>query len=146
MESYLRIIDAAANRAGEGLRVIEDFVRFIQNDADTMAELKNLRHRLTSNMKTFSMAQRLECRDTDADVGTQISTDTEFRRADLEDVLNANFSRLQESLRSLEEFSKLVNPAAAHEFEQIRYRTYILQKKLGASIFKNRSKNGETDA
>ena len=30
--SAIRIIDAALNRAGEGLRVVEDYVRFVADD------------------------------------------------------------------------------------------------------------------
>jgi thiamine-phosphate pyrophosphorylase len=43
-------------------------------------------------------------------------------------VLAANFARLQESLRSLEEYGKLIDPALAAEMKQLRYRTYTLQR------------------
>ncbi|MBE6426238.1 MAG: hypothetical protein E7029_09685 [Planctomycetaceae bacterium] len=125
---YLRVIDASANRACEALRVIEDFVRFVQNDAFLTETLKTLRHRLVQNVLTFSLPERLAYRETLADVGTRISTQTEFHRASLESVLDANFSRLQEALRSLEEFSKLTQPESAHEFEQIRYASYTVQR------------------
>jgi len=42
--------------------------------------------------------------------------------------LSANFSRLQESLRSLEEFSKMFDPQIARQFEQLRYLGYTLHK------------------
>lgn len=125
---YLRVIDASANRACEALRVIEDFVRFVHDDAFLSENFKNLRHRLVQNVLKFPMPERLANRETQADVGTQISTRTEFLRSSLQDVLDANFSRLQESLRSLEEFSKLTQPETAHEFEQMRYASYTLQR------------------
>lgn len=125
---YLRVIDASANRACEALRVIEDFVRFVQNDPFLTETLKTLRHRLVQNVLMFSLPERLAYRETLADVGTRISTQTEFHRASLESVLDANFSRLQEALRSLEEFSKLTQPESAHEFEQIRYASYTVQR------------------
>ncbi len=127
---YLRVIDAAANRACEALRVIEDFVRFLRDDPFLVEKLKTLRHRLMQNVLKFPMSARLVYRETLADVGTKICTDTEFRRSSLSAVLDANFSRLQESLRSLEEFSKLTEPAVAHEFEQIRYFSYTLQRAI----------------
>ncbi|MDO4628540.1 MAG: hypothetical protein Q4C70_05110, partial [Planctomycetia bacterium] len=127
---YLRVIDAAANRACEALRVIEDFVRFLRDDPFLVEKLKNLRHRLVQNVLKFPMSVRLTYRETLADVGTKICTDTEFQRSSLSAVLDANFSRLQESLRSLEEFSKLTEPVAAHEFEQIRYFSYTLQRAI----------------
>ena len=42
----LRILDAAANRAGEGLRVIEDFLRFVLDDRHLTSLCKELRHDL----------------------------------------------------------------------------------------------------
>ena len=46
-------------------------------------------------------------------------------------MLTANFARLQESLRSLEEFGKLLGAdgaGLAAAFKQLRYRTYTLQR------------------
>ncbi|MBP5622464.1 MAG: thiamine phosphate synthase, partial [Thermoguttaceae bacterium] len=40
----------------------------------------------------------------------------------------ANFARLQESARSLEEFSKIVEPQLAKEWERVRYESYTLEK------------------
>jgi thiamine-phosphate pyrophosphorylase len=42
----LRLIDASINRATEGLRVIEDFVRFVQDDRLLSRLTKTLRHDL----------------------------------------------------------------------------------------------------
>jgi thiamine-phosphate pyrophosphorylase len=41
-----RILDASANRAREGLRVIEDYVRFVLDDPGLTRRLKQVRHRL----------------------------------------------------------------------------------------------------
>lgn len=130
MASFYRIIDSSANRACEALRVVEDFVRFLCDDAALTEELKGMRHQLTAAMRHFSMAERLNARDTEADVGTQIQTPSEYTRSDVSDVLAANFSRLQESLRSLEEFSKIESPETAAKFEQLRYQSYTLQKRI----------------
>ena len=134
---YLRVIDASANRACEALRVIEDFVRFVQDDPFLVENLKTLRHRLVQNVLKFPMPQRLAYRETEADVGTRIETKTEFSRSSLQAVLDANFSRLQESLRSLEEFSKLTQPEAAREFEQMRYASYTLQRVVFFTVTKD---------
>jgi thiamine-phosphate pyrophosphorylase len=40
----------------------------------------------------------------------------------------AGFRRVQQSLRALEEYGKIVSPAAGAEFERLRYRTYTLEK------------------
>ena len=44
----LRVLDAAANRAGEGLRVVEDYVRFVLDDRHLTSLCKQLRHDLTA--------------------------------------------------------------------------------------------------
>jgi thiamine-phosphate pyrophosphorylase len=124
----LRIIDAAANRAREGLRVVEDYLRFVLDDRHLTELCKQLRHDLTGSLEKVPMEHRLVSRDTQADVGTTLTTSGEQTRADIRDVLRANFARLQESLRSLEEFGKLLDESLAASFKQMRYRTYTLQR------------------
>jgi len=124
----LRVIDAAANRAREGLRVVEDYARFVLDDLFLTTQLKGLRHELTALLERFSLCQRLAARETQADVGTQVTTATERLRENTAGVLAANFTRLQESLRSLEEYGKTLDPDASAGFEQLRYRTYTLQR------------------
>ena len=46
------------------------------------------------------------------------------------DVLQAGLERLKQSLRVLEEYSKLIEVAVAVEFEKIRYEVYTLEKRL----------------
>jgi len=124
----LRVLDAAANRAREGLRVAEDYVRFVLDDRHLTDQLKGLRHELTAALSRISPADRLAARETQADVGTALSTHAERRRCHTSDVLSVNFARLQESLRSLEEFGKLLDAELAAELERLRYRTYTLQR------------------
>lgn len=129
----IRILDAAANRALEALRVIEDYVRMALDDRGLTALLKGIRHDLAAAIESIPLAERLACRDTLHDVGTTISTPTESRRDSLEHVLAANFSRLEQSLRSLEEFGKLIEPALGPRIESLRYRTYTCQKAIGVT-------------
>ena len=124
----LRIIDAAANRAGEGLRVVEDFVRFALDDRHLTGLAKQLRHDLTGVLARISTADRMAARDTPADVGTDVSTVAESHRSDAAAVAIAAFQRLQQALRSLEEFTKLLDPSVAAELESLRYRAYTLER------------------
>lgn len=124
----LRVLDAAANRAREGLRVVEDYVRFVLDDAHLTGELKRLRHELASALERIPAADRLAARDTAADVGTDISTAAELLRPDPAAVAAANFKRLEESLRSLEEFGKVLDPELGTAVEAMRYRCYTLEK------------------
>src|SRR4051812_9734075 len=41
----LRLLDANANRAREGLRVVEDYARFVVGAEELVGELKGIRHR-----------------------------------------------------------------------------------------------------
>ncbi len=124
----LRVIDAAANRAREGLRAVEDYARFVLDDRHLTECLKQMRHDLTSALAEVPLGPRLAARETQADVGTTLVNESELRRSSTRAVLTANFTRLQEALRSLEEFGKVLNPAMAKRLEQLRYRSYTLQR------------------
>jgi thiamine-phosphate pyrophosphorylase len=124
----LRAVDAAANRAREGLRVVEDYLRFVLDDRFLTGQLKGLRHELTAVLSRFPLAQRLAARETQADVGTTITTAGEGQREEIGQVLAANFTRLQEALRSLEEFAKILDPDVSAPLKQFRYRAYTLQR------------------
>lgn len=124
----LRVLDAAWNRAREGLRVVEDFCRFVLDDRHLTRELKQLRHDLTAALAAVPPSDRLAARETQADVGTQVSTSAEQCRRGSGEVLAANFVRLQEGLRSLEEFGKILDPDLAGRLKQLRYRSYTLQR------------------
>jgi thiamine-phosphate pyrophosphorylase len=131
--AVLRILDAAANRGREGLRVLEDWVRFALDDAHLTECLKQIRHDLAAALSPIPWETRLAARATEADVGTAIHTASENRREDISGVLTANFLRLQESLRSLEEYGKLLDPAIGQAIGQLRYRTYTLQHAIDAT-------------
>ncbi|MGH7169531.1 MAG: thiamine phosphate synthase, partial [Gemmataceae bacterium] len=130
-----RILDACANRAREGLRVIEDYCRFVLDDAFLSRALKESRHDLTSALSELSPTLLLEARETQYDVGTELTTPSEQERASLREVVQVNVKRLQESLRSLEEYGKIHSPSLGQALEQLRYRVYTLERALilGAS-------------
>lgn len=123
-----RVLDAALNRAGEGLRVVEDYMRFVLDDPFLTRQCKDLRHELAAISRSISACDRHAARDTDRDVGTTISRASEDIRDDVWDVCAANFKRAEQSLRSLEEYSKLLDSSYAKRFEALRYRLYTLEK------------------
>ena len=128
--AVLRMLDANFNRASEGLRVIEEFVRFGGNDRFLSERLKALRHALSVTMQAIDFRHLLAARDTERDTGTSISLATESQRENIYEVLRANFQRVQQALRSLEEYGKTVNIRMAAEIEQLRYQTYTLEKAI----------------
>lgn len=125
-----RILDAAANRVREGLRVAEDYARFALDDAHLSRRLKELRHELAGLLAGFDRETLCSARDTLRDVGTAISTESEAVRRVPLDVVRANLRRAQEGLRTLEEFGKLVDPATAAGFERLRYLAYTVEKAI----------------
>ncbi|TXT32905.1 MAG: thiamine-phosphate pyrophosphorylase [Planctomycetota bacterium] len=69
----LRTLDAAANRAREGLRVIEDFVRFSLDDAHLSRLLKELRHELTERLSDLDRLSRRRVNKPDCCRSTSLS-------------------------------------------------------------------------
>jgi thiamine-phosphate pyrophosphorylase len=124
-----RVFDAASNRAREGLRVVEDYVRFVLDDPMLTRRLKECRHRLAAATRSLDLdGSALAARDTEGDVGTHIMTVDERSRENPRAVLAANFRRTEEALRSLEEFAKLSDVWLAGRFEVLRYDVYTLEK------------------
>jgi thiamine-phosphate pyrophosphorylase len=128
--AHLRILDASLNRSSEGLRVVEDFVRFVLDDPFLTGQTKQLRHELAEAAAAIPATDRHAARDTAADVGTSISTAGEGERSDAWDVCTASLKRTEQALRSLEEYGKLVDGDFAAHGKAIRYRLYTLEKAL----------------
>jgi thiamine-phosphate pyrophosphorylase len=128
-----RILDANANRAREALRVLEDYARLALEDAFLTRELKSLRHELASVLDKLPGSLLLGGRETLTDVGTDATTELEYRRRSSNHVAVANSKRLQEAIRTLEEFSKILDPHIGRELEKIRYRTYTLERAMRLS-------------
>src|SRR4051812_23288602 len=97
----LRILDAEANRAAEGLRVIEDYVRFVLDDAHLTRLAKGLRHDLTHALAAFPSLDRLAARESNADVGRTLAAPAGTVRSSIVDVVAASFKRVEQALRSL---------------------------------------------
>ena len=92
---------------------------------------KQLRHDLTDALSWVSPQGRLAARETQADVGTEFDHGRRSRAAARRPTCSsANFARLQESLRSLEEFGKVFDADLAASFKQLRYRGYTLQRSV----------------
>lgn len=125
-----RILDVAANRAREALRVLEDYVRFSLDDAVLSRAAKQLRHDLAAALEAIPLRSLLAARDTRHDVGTTITTEREQQRFSVVEVVQANSKRLQESLRSLEEYGKLHGGDLGRALEALRYRAYTLERAM----------------
>lgn len=123
-----RAIDASANRAGEALRVVEDVVRFVLDDAQLTLLAKDLRHTLATLLSQGALLHRAALRDVVGDVGIGAEPPVSLRRASPSDLIAANAARAAQALRSLAECAAVVAPEAVAGFEQLRYRLYSLER------------------
>ncbi|WP_290881744.1 thiamine-phosphate pyrophosphorylase [Helicobacter sp.] len=127
----MRIIDANLNRLREGIRVVEDILRYGFQHQSFALDLKTLRHQCSLEC----YLELLNTRDSENDV-LKPSTKEEQNRENLQSVFIANFKRAQESARVLEEILKLDSIQESEKFKGIRYRLYDLEKQVLLEIFK----------
>jgi thiamine-phosphate pyrophosphorylase len=124
-DSIIRIIDVNLNRAGEGLRVLEEIARFVLNDA-------GLSQRLKDGNLDFNQAL-LQARDAAGDVGAALTAPGQREEKNLSDLAVANARRVQEALRVLEEMAKLKDlPRAldSDRFERGRFAVYAIEQEI----------------
>ena len=132
-----RTLDASANRSAEAVRVLEDILRFCLNDAFLSQEAKAIRHELAVIFAQEDFQARIQLRDVLRDVGASSMASKSPPRTELRHVFAANAARASQSIRSLEECSRVVMPRATTVFEQLRYRIYTLEK-AAMTIIKSR--------
>ncbi|MDR3112535.1 MAG: thiamine-phosphate pyrophosphorylase [Elusimicrobiota bacterium] len=119
-----RLIDANLNRCREGLRVVEDILRFVLNDEVLYKKVRKLRHNVDAVLRDY-YEDLIKTRDIAKDCGRTI---LEAEKKTLLGIIAANLKRVQESLRSLEECSKIFLPKASQDFKKQRYTTYNLEQ------------------
>ncbi len=121
-----RILDANFDRAREGLRIIEEWCRFGLNNQKMAESCKHIRQELSQ----WHSREIRQARDTINDVGTSLTHPREETRENIDSVLLANLCRIQEALRVLEEYGKLINSEFASTMKHKRYQVYILESQL----------------
>lgn len=131
-ERVLRVLDANRNRALEALRVVEEHARFVRGAAVLAGRVQALRRDVTRALEGPGFAGLLLARDVPGDPGAPDAphAGAQTGRASLSDLLGANLSRAREALRALEEYSKLLDPAAGEALVRARYALYALEPEL----------------
>lgn len=134
-KKILRLIDANLNRLLEGLRVCEEVMRFIACDKYLTLELKKIRHAAVNTIKNSRIpaGTLLVSRGITNDVGKSSIKD-ELIRKDYRNIFFANIQRGKESLRVLEEFSKLASQRSAGSFKALRYKLYKIEQKAACRL------------
>lgn len=123
---FIRILDTNLNRCKEGLRVVEDTCRFVLCDETLYKKIRKVRH-LSSTYLTDQYEQMLSARDSVKDSGRKAK---EQSRQNLKNIVIANFKRAEESLRVLEEYSKIIDFSIALKYKALRYEVYNIEKKM----------------
>ena len=123
--NIFRIIDVNANRAREATRVIEDYARFVLEDAVLSAKARDIRHQLVTILKPC-VRQMLASRDIENDIGKETPTSAKTTP----EIVISNFSRLGEALRSIAEYLKAESPALVAKVERLRFEAYQLQQEF----------------
>ncbi len=117
MKSLYRSADAAINRVSEGLRVLEDLGRFVlQLPPDLLEKLKSIRHRVRKSLPADYLSF---FRDVEADPLKGFS-DLEAKTS-VKNIVISNFKRVEEGLRTLEEFF-------GSSFKVLRFEIYSIEK------------------
>ena len=126
-----RIIDANGNRACEGLRVVEEFFRFVIEDAELTDKAASLRRETAGLISEFDSF--IEERDTDNDPGKERPGSGPWK--DYKSLVRGNFRRVEEAMRVIEEFSRLLKEVEfSRRIQKLRFQVYNLEKEWIVSI------------
>lgn len=128
----LRAMDANSNRVSEGMRVVEEVVRFVLDDALLTEKLKEMRHLVREGTLQLSgsLANLIDSRESDNDVGRPLSTGDSSERTNAIEMVVANMRRAQEGLRVLEELSASLDKESSNRFKRFRFELYSLEKQI----------------
>lgn len=140
--ALLRILDANLDRAREGMRILEEWCRFGLNDEAATARFKHLRQTVAQ----WHTPQIRLARDTPGDLGTALTHPQEASRDSLLNVLQANFARVQEALRVLEEYGKLHSAEMSAACKQMRYELYTLDSQILDGLLKAQAQTVRIEA
>ena len=133
----LRVIDANANRALEGMRVCEEIIRFRFESPALFRRTRALRHAIarTVNRLPVSPRELVSARESRRDIGSRAPA---ARVASLERLMVINLQRTKESLRTLEECARLIAPQHTAAFQRLRFRTYEVERDLLLATLRHR--------
>ena len=137
MNSLYRVIDANINRSSEGLRVLEDYSRFILDSESITKKLREIRHLVRKEIKKTDI-NFLSYRDSENDTGLKISLNTKLDNKIKDDeLIEGNFKRVQEGIRTVEENLKTAGHyKISKEYEKIRFSMYTIEKSFNTVLNK----------
>lgn len=141
MDNLYQLVDINVNRAAEGLRILEDHCRYRDGLQGAALSAKEMRRTLRSLTEPFS--QRLiGSRRAFSDPGPRLTAAMKPEaEAAPRDIAAINALRVQEALRALEEYFKVLGiPEAARRCEAMRFEAYTLQQQCTQNGLLNQRK------
>lgn len=124
-----RHIDVCLNRIQEGIRVVDEIVRFYLEDEELLKLLKELRHQV-KNFFEIDDYYLLTARDSENDLGFNFIANGEGARSSIKNIAKASLKRIIESLRILEEYAKLPELKCNINIEKVRQQMYAVEKNI----------------
>ena len=128
-QTLLRLLDANANRALEGVRVCEEIIRFHLQSSREFRQLRSLRHAIAHAVRQLPVNTQdlVLARASRQDIGRHAPSSSV---PSLERLLLINFQRAKESLRTLEECARVIAPRKTASFQRLRFRTYGVERDI----------------
>lgn len=107
----------------------EDIVRFSWEMPRLFRQLRTVRHAIAKSVRQLPVPVEdlLRARESRVDIGRRSSAS---RIESLERLLVLNLQRAKESLRVLEECSRVLAPRQTAVFQQLRFRVYEVERDL----------------
>lgn len=130
-ENVYRVLDANLNRLREGIRVVEEYYRFVSSNDGLAKELKILRHMVRDIDDGICTRKLLNARDSESDPFSVGLIAKEGQRGNMNELLSANLRRAQEAARVLEEYLKVIDGLSSLSYiaKKIRFALYTIEKK-----------------
>lgn len=125
-----RVLDANLNRLREGVRVVEEYYRFISENESCAKALKEVRHKVREINDGIPQDLLLQGRDSASDIFASGVVAKESERSGFSTLLAANIKRAQEASRVLEEYLKLIDKyrELSNIAKEIRFALYTIEK------------------
>lgn len=125
--------------------MVEEICRFVIENQNLTAAIKKLRSDLTKiiriseyqkekEQKLRISEKMMEARRSLSDVGAKLYTKSEAKRKNVIDIFHSNIKRVEEAVRVLEEFSKLIDPNSGKRFKAIRMKVYQVEKRVALKL------------
>ena len=126
-----RIIDVNLNRVKEGLRVVEDLLRFYYSKPQQTSSIKLIRGKFGEIARYLEEQYQINIyRNISKDQSKYLNTVEEFNKPNNKSILVASFKRAQESIRVLEEIFKIDEVELSKKVKELRFELYDIESHI----------------